>query len=243
MAPVTATWRCLDSNNVPSAKHGFLVRELLSCDRSRVRGFTAILMRFCVVRIQARIAHNDKCTARRCVWNILNSSHVSASRQPVHQSMPLRRFWRCGPPVLCYPCIRSDLHSGTFTRCALLSIRYFAIRFFFSLKHFGHFLLRHFGHWNVSVICLTVVLKLAITVLFSWPKMTSDRNDFIFFGHIKNVSVHDRKMTEKKQPCAKQHKRLAWKFGASSHFQCFPCSQLKSKKEFEMDCRKNLSSC
>jgi len=36
--------------------------------------------------------------------------------------------------------------------------------------------LRHFGYWNVSVICLTVVLKLTVTVFFSlyfqtiWPK-------------------------------------------------------------------------
>jgi len=48
--------------------------------------------------------------------------------------------------------------------------------FFLSLKHFIRFLLRHFGHWNISVICLAVVLKLAITVFFSlylqtfWPK-------------------------------------------------------------------------
>ena len=50
------------------------------------------------------------------------------------------------------------------------------ICFFFSLKHVGHSLLRHFGLWNISVICVTVVLKLAITVFFSlyfltfWPK-------------------------------------------------------------------------
>jgi len=47
---------------------------------------------------------------------------------------------------------------------------------FFSLRHFGHFLLRYFGHWNISVICLTVVLKLAVTKFFNlcfqtfWPK-------------------------------------------------------------------------
>ena len=96
-----------------------------------------------------------------------------------------------------------SLHPFRFTLWYIYALRiaqYPILRnpFFFSLKHFGNFLLRHFGHWNVSIICLTVVLKLAITVLFSWPKMTSDRNDFIFFGHIKNVSVHDRKMTEKK---------------------------------------------
>jgi len=47
---------------------------------------------------------------------------------------------------------------------------------FFFAETFRSFLLRHFGHWNISVICLTVVLKLTITVFFSlyfetfWPK-------------------------------------------------------------------------
>jgi len=39
--------------------------------------------------------------------------------------------------------------------------------FFFFAETFRSFLLRHFGHWNISVICLTVVLKLAVTVFFS----------------------------------------------------------------------------
>jgi len=39
-----------------------------------------------------------------------------------------------------------------------------------------------FGHWNISVICLTVVLKLTITVFFSLHFFRhSDRND-LFFG-------------------------------------------------------------
>ena len=47
---------------------------------------------------------------------------------------------------------------------------------FFSLKHFVYSWLRHFGHWNISVVCPTVVLKLAVTVFFRlhfqafWPK-------------------------------------------------------------------------
>ena len=52
------------------------------------------------------------------------------------------------------------------------------------------------GHWNISVICLTVVQKLTITVVFSpyfqtlWPKWLR----LFFFGHFKNVSVaYDRK--------------------------------------------------
>jgi len=42
----------------------------------------------------------------------------------------------------------------------------FCIWVFFA-ETFRSFLLRHFGHWNISVTCLTVVLKLAITVFFS----------------------------------------------------------------------------
>ena len=44
------------------------------------------------------------------------------------------------------------------------------------MRHFGHFLLRHFDHWNISVICLTVAVTLAVAVFFSlyfqtfWPK-------------------------------------------------------------------------
>jgi len=41
------------------------------------------------------------------------------------------------------------------------------LQLFFSLKHFGHFQLRYFGHQDILVICLTVVLKLTIEVLFS----------------------------------------------------------------------------
>jgi len=66
----------------------------------------------------------------------------------------------------------------------------------FSLKHFGHFLLRHFGHWYISVICLTVVLKLTITVFLAYIFKHWDRNDLIFFGHFKDVSVYDRKKTD-----------------------------------------------
>jgi len=45
-----------------------------------------------------------------------------------------------------------------------------------SLTHFGHFLLIRFGHWNISVICLTVVSKVAVAVFINlyfqifWPK-------------------------------------------------------------------------
>ena len=59
------------------------------------------------------------------------------------------------------------------------------------------FLLRHFGHWKISVICLTVVLKHAITVFLAYIFKLSDINDLILFGHFKNVLVYDWKMTKK----------------------------------------------
>jgi len=51
------------------------------------------------------------------------------------------------------------------------------LKLFFLLKHFSHFLLRNFGHWNISVICLTVVLKLSITVFLAYIFRHSNRND------------------------------------------------------------------
>ena len=52
---------------------------------------------------------------------------------------------------------------------------------FFCTETFRSFLLRHFGCWNISVICLTVVLKLTITVFLACTFWHSDRNDIIFF--------------------------------------------------------------
>jgi len=63
---------------------------------------------------------------------------------------------------------------------------------------FRPFLLRHFCHWNISVICLKVVLKLAVKVLLTYIFRHSDRNDLSFFGHFENILVYDRKMTETK---------------------------------------------
>jgi len=43
-------------------------------------------------------------------------------------------------------------------------------------EKFRSFFERHFGHWDISVICLTVVLELTLTVFISmyfytfWPK-------------------------------------------------------------------------
>jgi len=53
--------------------------------------------------------------------------------------------------------------------------------------------LRHFGHWNISLICLTVLFKLAVTVFFSlyfqtfWPWWLN------FSSHFKIISVYDQK--------------------------------------------------
>jgi len=46
--------------------------------------------------------------------------------------------------------------------------------------------------WNISVICLTVVLKLTTKVFFAYIFKHSDQNDSIYFGHFKNVSIYDR---------------------------------------------------
>ena len=48
---------------------------------------------------------------------------------------------------------------------------------FFSLRQFDHFLLTQICHWNISVICLTFVSKLAVKVLISLYFRHSDRND------------------------------------------------------------------
>jgi len=50
-----------------------------------------------------------------------------------------------------------------------------------------------FFHWDILVVCLTVALKLAVTMFSAYIFRHSDRNDLIFFGHFKNV----RPVTEK----------------------------------------------
>jgi len=47
--------------------------------------------------------------------------------------------------------------------------------------------------WDISVICPTVVLTLALKVFLAYIFKHSDWNDLIFFGHFKSVSVYDRK--------------------------------------------------
>jgi len=67
--------------------------------------------------------------------------------------------------------------------------------FSFSRKHFCRFLLRHFGYWDVSGICLTVMLKLTIAVLITLAYIYrhSDWNDLIFLV----ISKAFQSMTEK----------------------------------------------
>jgi len=69
--------------------------------------------------------------------------------------------------------------------------------FFFSLKHCGYFQLRYFGHWNISVICPTVVLKFVIKVFLAYIFKHCDRNDLLFFGNEKNVSVFNQNRPKK----------------------------------------------
>jgi len=67
----------------------------------------------------------------------------------------------------------------------------------FLLIQFGHLLVRYFGHWDISVICLTAVSKLAVTVFFSlyfqtfWPKwlnfFRSFQNHFGLWPKIKQL--------------------------------------------------------
>jgi len=57
-----------------------------------------------------------------------------------------------------------------------------------------------FFHWNILVIYLTVVLKLAAKVnLLAYIFKHSDWNGLIIFSRFKNVSVYDKKITENKQ--------------------------------------------
>jgi len=71
-----------------------------------------------------------------------------------------------------------------FVQCTIYMVR-MLIRW-----HLGYFLLRHIGHWNISVICLTVVPKLAITVFISLYSLT-EMTIFLV------ISKTFRSMTEK----------------------------------------------
>ena len=55
------------------------------------------------------------------------------------------------------------------------------------------FLLRYFVHWNISVICLTVVLDSLQQRSLPYIFRHSDQNDLIFVDHFKNISAYDQK--------------------------------------------------
>jgi len=49
--------------------------------------------------------------------------------------------------------------------------------------------------WDISVICLAVVLKLSYQCSLAYIFSHFDRNGLIFFSHFKKISVCDRKKT------------------------------------------------
>ena len=55
--------------------------------------------------------------------------------------------------------------------------------------------------WDISLICLTAVLKLTVASSLACIFRHSGRNDLTLFSHFKTISVSDRQMTEKKQLC------------------------------------------
>jgi len=65
---------------------------------------------------------------------------------------------------------------------------------------FRSFSFRHFGHWNISVTCLTVILKTHHSNVFSLYFQTFRPKWPIFFSNFKNALVYDWKMTENKNP-------------------------------------------
>ena len=90
---------------------------------------------------------------------------------------------------------RRQMARLVYLQCFLALLRKWLVwnLFFFALRHFDHFLLRHFGHWNISVICLTVVLKLTVTVFLSLHFQTFRPKWLNFFDHFKIILVYDRK--------------------------------------------------
>jgi len=143
---------------------------------------------------------------RHCITSWSNTWHASSSifvnYFPNLMSVEkFLKFWRMIVflfekqfqlvPKAVYSCFFSLKHFGHFLsrhfghfllrhfgHFLLRHFGHFLLRHFghFLLRHFGHFLLRHCGHWNISVVCLTVVSKLAVTVFISlyfqtfWPK-------------------------------------------------------------------------
>jgi len=63
-----------------------------------------------------------------------------------------------------------------------------------------------FFRWDISVICLIVVLKSPSQCSWAYIFRLSDWNYLIFFDHFKNISVYDPKTTEKKQMSTRSRK-------------------------------------
>jgi len=74
-------------------------------------------------------------------------------------------------------------------------------------------MLRRFGHWNISAICLTVVLKLAITVFLACIFKHSDQNDLIFSVISKTFQAMTEK-TESSYGITMEKQLLDGSFGA-----------------------------
>ena len=107
-------------------------------------------------------------------------------------------------------------------------------------------MLRHFCHWNISVICLTVVLNLAITVFFSlyfqtfWPKWLNFFRSFQKrFGlwPKKNSFLHASTVT-RVDCCERKHTRTAskaltadWVIKTMPHTNCTYSVRLRSVRD------------
>ena len=92
--------------------------------------------------------------------------------------------------------------------------------------------------WNISVICLTVVLKLTIKVFLAYIFKHSDQNDSIYFGHFKNVSVCDQNI---KQIAATVLNKLKGYWKCLSQFLCFGKIELNVINN-TFSCRPNIAT-
>ena len=84
---------------------------------------------------------------------------------------------------------------GLGTHCLFMFCWYFVSQPVFFFRDISvSFLLGHFGHWNILVICLTVVLKLAIALFISLNFQTLWPNSHIFFQSLqKHFSLWPKK--------------------------------------------------
>ena len=160
---------------------------MLTCEGARWLGSKCALT--CWMRI---ISHMSFQAQRHCGTELVFLS-LTSSQIGIERRTPCR--WAVADPGLLFDEVGPTFHTLDDTELVLRCFAFVSSRlFFFSLKHFGQFLLRHFDHWNISVICLKVVWKLAVTVLFIrryfqtfWPKWLN------FFRLFQITLVYDRK--------------------------------------------------